>query len=193
MSDIKIFYSSKRIKKIINDCDFLDIFSTDYCCNYLMDGNNLTSLAIHYLERKQSCILFIFIMKICNYEPDLYDLIKNIVDMIGPTKMIGFNSKYCGNALSCGRMKQNNDRYHLNCYIPYLGPEYCGRCGYCCRTSYGDVFNNSMGYVICVDRTIYSNRCRSQDGCYCEYWTKCHVCELCEYGIYCEKSLTKRK
>ena len=63
MSDIKIFYSSKRIKKIINDCDFLDIFSTDYCCNYLRDGNNLTSLAIHYLERKQSCILFIFIVR----------------------------------------------------------------------------------------------------------------------------------
>lgn len=184
MSDIKIFYSSKRIKKIINDCDFLDIFSTYYCCNYLRDGNNLTSLAIHYLERKQNCILFIFMMKIINYEPDLYDLIKNIVDMIG------FNSKYCNNALSCARIKQNNDRDYLNCYIPYLGLEFC--CSYCRKTSYSDVFNNSMGYVVYDDKTIYSSSCRSQDGCYCKYRTECYVCELCEYGIYCKKQYEVR-
>lgn len=63
MSDIKISYSRTVIKRVISGREFLNIFSAKYCNDFLKDGNNLTSLAIHYLERKQNVIIFLFLLR----------------------------------------------------------------------------------------------------------------------------------
>ena len=193
MTDIKISISNKVIKQIISTRKYIDIFDKEYCNKFLQDGNSLTSLAIHYLERKQNTILYLFLLMILNYEPGIYNIIKNLVDINIITEKIGYQSKYCINIIchglighqSCIYKKQNNDRLNYHNRNGYVYGNTYG-CNSCSRTSYSDVFSNDMSYYIDDDGSIYSLGCRNSDGCYCNEWTKCRICDLCEYGLYCK-------
>lgn len=133
-------------------------------------------------------------------------MIKNMVDIIGVTERIGYRTKYCKNYFkfgtfmymrmnTCESLKRNNDRYHL--YYEYNREQHhltnnSYECVNCRRTNYNDRFDNSMGYMINENGSIFIARCRSDLGCYCDSWSKCYICELCEYGLYCEKKEMRR-
>lgn len=191
MSDIQISYSSKLIKHIINNALFLNIFTIEECNDYLKDGNKPSSLAIHYLERKQSAILYLFMMKIIAHEPDLYNLIKYFIgDM---DKKIGVGSKYCNGGTLCKNFKHDSGvrQLDIGSWLKIGSVNYYRECNSCVRTSYGDVFSIRFNYHILQNGLIYADYCRSVHGCYCSngYYssTECLVCELCELGLYCDK------
>lgn len=186
MSDIKIKYSSKLFRHIISKKVYLDIFTDDYCNDYLFNGNNVYSFIIHYLDRKHSIILFLFLVKLFNYEPDIIQLIRNYVYDMAITLRLGCGSKHCSNKYACFNRNYSIDDKCILDEHDYLISQICYHCrgiSYSKNSSY-----KYNGYYINSIGGIETNSgCRGYEGCYCDYYNECYICELCELGVYCNK------